>query len=728
MPMPRPVPSAASLRQDALMYLSRRTNRSLAPPDWLSLNVTLRCNLRCRMCTTCYDVGDELSTREVMDVMDQAALLGVRVLNLLGGEPFVRADLEDLLEHASRKDLYTTVTTNGTLLTPDRAARVAVVPPERLHFVFSFDGLPPVHDAVRGPGAWDRAWAGYEALRRADAEAGHPRRKCLANVLLHARNLSSFLDLLDRLADGGLDGATVLTLFRPPADTADRAPDLRFATADLPAVERLVDVLLERRRAPPHPAFRLQNGEEDLRLIPAYHAGRLAPFQAPCWAGWKEMYVNADGGVIQCDGRLDFLAGRFGSVREHTLQELWASDALRDRRRVVKACRTPCAQTCYLRRSSDGAGTLVAAAGQLAAAALRARLPPLPVLGRRPRARVPAGLLTLELTDVCDCGWDGCTTPLERLQALLATAPAPLSACHADPALWRHWRDRHYVDFGRGFLGFEVIRAVLDDLRRKGPGFDTLAVRWRGEPLLHPEIQPVLRTILGATGPGQPFGRLRVETSALLLGDDLVEVVREAAGVPQEWWIDLDRQGAAADRARDHVARLVDARGSDTRLVLLRTVPADGLDDAVVDGDLARWRPLLPHLDPMVGTPLRDGDLYVLRRADPRTFLGDRAAHTALAGAATARGWPILAPDPRAPRHCPGPHRTPVVSWDGKVTLCRWDGALALKVGEVTTRPLSEIWRSEHLVAIREGTASQGVPPFPSCLDCHQPLSPNEEP
>ena len=41
--------------QDVRMWASRRLNRSLAPPDWLTVNLTLRCNLRCVMCTTCYD-------------------------------------------------------------------------------------------------------------------------------------------------------------------------------------------------------------------------------------------------------------------------------------------------------------------------------------------------------------------------------------------------------------------------------------------------------------------------------------------------------------------------------------------------------------------------------------------------------------------------------------------------------------------------------------------------
>ena len=77
--------SGPELIRDARMYLSRRLNRSLAPPDRVSVNVTLRCNLTCTICTTCYD-APELSTDEIKGIIDQTAAWGVEVFNPLGGE------------------------------------------------------------------------------------------------------------------------------------------------------------------------------------------------------------------------------------------------------------------------------------------------------------------------------------------------------------------------------------------------------------------------------------------------------------------------------------------------------------------------------------------------------------------------------------------------------------------------------------------------------------------
>ena len=150
------------------MYLSRAFNLSLAPPDWLSVNLTLRCNLSCAMCTTCYD-APEMSREEVYDLIDQAAVWGVKVFNPLGGEPFVRQDLEDILVYAARREFHVTLTTNGTLIKRPRADRIAAIPPDKLHINVSIDGLADAHDRVRGAGAFERTIAGYRNLRAADA-------------------------------------------------------------------------------------------------------------------------------------------------------------------------------------------------------------------------------------------------------------------------------------------------------------------------------------------------------------------------------------------------------------------------------------------------------------------------------------------------------------------------------------------------------------------------------
>ncbi len=712
------------------MYLSRALLRSLAPPDWLSINVTLRCNLRCAMCTTCYEVPRELETGEILGIIDQAALWGVRVFNPLGGEPFVRPDLETILAHAACKDFHVTLTTNGTLIDRRRANLLAAIPPEKLHMSFSLDGPEPVHDAIRGPGTFQRALEGYRQLRQADRQARNPHRKILANTLIHAHNLALLPTFLDELATLDFDGVQLLNLFRRSdaqqraeldPERARQADALWIPPERIPELERLVEALIAQVRNPPHSSFRIQNPLRDLQLLPSYYQDRLQPLEAPCWAGWKELYINADGGAIMCDGQLDFLAGRFGDARRSTLWQLWRSPELRRRRAVVKRCRTPCIQNCYLRRDSDQLAPLLRRGLGLAQDKLRPRLP-----SAAGRARhLPAGRLTLELADICDCAWAGCATPRERLDSLLADAPEPLEACYREPERWYRWRDRHYVDFGRGFMGFELVRRISEDLRQHGFRFGTLALRWRGEPLLHPEFLPVLRYLLERTGPDLLYGRLRIETHGLLLAEDQVAAALERPA-PQEWCIDLDRAGEHEQLVRRHLEPLLRLRGPNLRLVAALTVPEQGMEEQELKRRLAPWRALLRHPLLVAGTlPAGSSDAIWLRRADPRSFLGDQAATSSLCQAAEALGASQDLPQARAARRCPGPFSTPVISWDGKITLCPWDQALDNRLGEVTHQSLGEIWSSARLGALRDEVRAKGVPGLGPCRDCHQMFSPN---
>ena len=711
------------------MYFSRALNRSLAPPDWLSINLTLKCNLTCSMCTTCYDVPDELSTTEVLDLIDQAAMWGIKIFNPLGGEPFMRPDLELILAHAARKDFHITLTTNGTLITARRAARIATIPPEKLHINLSLDGPERVHDSIRGESGYRRAMAGYTYLREADAARGNPRRKILANTIIHRRNLTSLPAFLDTLASKGFQGVQLLNLFRqgpayegpshtrPDQSETPKGTDaaLWIGEAQLPDLEKLVGRLRERASNPPQAGFRILNSDHDLSLIPDYYRGQLAPDDAQCWAGWKELYINADGQAIMCDGKLEFVNGAFGNIRKQTLKQLWTSNELKARRQTVKRCDTPCIQNCYLRRESD---SLTAIGSQTLHALTSRTASKLPKLSVSKTEHVENGVLTLELSDVDD--WGSKTHLPDRLKSLLKDAPEAISQCYESPDRWNTWRDQSYVDFGRGFMGFEVVRSIVEDLRRARLSFDTVRLRWRGEPLLHPEIEPVLRYLLEATAEHATFRLLEVETNGLLLSESLIEVIA-ASNAPQKWVFDLDRMGDHAAIAQKNVEALVRARGTQTTIVLARTVT----QDAHPQSDVDRWRSTLPDAAIAVGYAPSEGDGIWFRRTDPRSFLGDQAADAALKDCAQQLGVDARLADTARPRCCPAPFETPTISWDAALTLCPWDEDLAIAVESVLERPLSRVWRSETLERHRRFSNERGVPDAGPCADCHQPYSPN---
>ena len=100
---------------------------TVAPrPYTLVAELTYRCPLRCVYCSNPVDFHrsrSELTTDEWRRVFSEAAELGVMQLHLSGGEPVLRNDLVELIQHARAHDLYTNLITGGTILDEEKLRR-----------------------------------------------------------------------------------------------------------------------------------------------------------------------------------------------------------------------------------------------------------------------------------------------------------------------------------------------------------------------------------------------------------------------------------------------------------------------------------------------------------------------------------------------------------------------------------------------------------------------------
>jgi Fe-coproporphyrin III synthase len=138
------------------------------------LNITKRCNLKCVHCYAGSDgspAPDELSTGELLKVIDDLASFGSPVALFSGGEPLLHPDIETLARHAVNSGMRAVISTNGTLITPKLAERLAKV---GLSYIgTSLDGGLETHDRFRGVrGAFDRAIEGLRNARAAGIKTG----------------------------------------------------------------------------------------------------------------------------------------------------------------------------------------------------------------------------------------------------------------------------------------------------------------------------------------------------------------------------------------------------------------------------------------------------------------------------------------------------------------------------------------------------------------------------
>ena len=113
-------------------------------------NMTRRCNLKCIHCyahAKDRTFENELTIAESKEMIDDLAAFGVPVLLFSGGEPLMHPDLVELAGYAVEKGMRAVISTNGTLITSDKAQQLKDI---GLSYVgISLDGMEAVHDRFR---------------------------------------------------------------------------------------------------------------------------------------------------------------------------------------------------------------------------------------------------------------------------------------------------------------------------------------------------------------------------------------------------------------------------------------------------------------------------------------------------------------------------------------------------------------------------------------------------
>lgn len=196
----------------------------LDAPICLTWELTYACNLACVHCLSSSGRRDprELTTAQAKRVLDELRDLQVFYVNIGGGEPMVRRDFFEIIEHAvappSGTDLIgVKFSTNGYFIDADTARRLAAL--DYLDIQISLDGADATtNDRVRGTGSFDTALKAMDNL----TAAGFGPFKI--SVVATRHNVPQ-LDRFKALADGY--GAQLrLTRLRPSGRAVDTWDDL----------------------------------------------------------------------------------------------------------------------------------------------------------------------------------------------------------------------------------------------------------------------------------------------------------------------------------------------------------------------------------------------------------------------------------------------------------------------------------------------------------------------
>ena len=159
-------------------------------------NITRTCNLRCVHCysdSNAMQYPGELSWKEMQAVVKDLADYQIPSLLLSGGEPLIHPRFFDLVDLASEAGLKLTISTNGTLITPEKAARLKAA--NVAYVGISLDGIGEIHDQFRRKeGAFDAAVRGFRNCHAVDQKTG-------LRLTLTSHNVENIGQILDFIED-----------------------------------------------------------------------------------------------------------------------------------------------------------------------------------------------------------------------------------------------------------------------------------------------------------------------------------------------------------------------------------------------------------------------------------------------------------------------------------------------------------------------------------------------
>lgn len=310
-----------------------------AAPTNIDLFPTHKCNLSCRFCdypnVEKEKYEQELSTKKILQLIEEAGNLNSRVFCIVGGEPFVLDSILEIMERIKEGGMDGSITTNGTLLEERQVKKIIKIEWDQLRI--SIDGIGPTHDYLRGKeGAFGRLVRTLELFD--EHRNSHPTIEI--NTVLNRKNYDEISEIVE-LANNYSIGRVILL---PMININQKASDLEIKEKE----EDVKKNLLEAKRIAKKRNVEINVDEVLERNFfsnPEKTDKLIEDKVIPCFMPWYSISINARGLARPCDAFDD----EFGvDVRGKTLKEVWHSKEFESIRKLIAKKELPeaCSRCC----------------------------------------------------------------------------------------------------------------------------------------------------------------------------------------------------------------------------------------------------------------------------------------------------------------------------------------------------------------------------------------------
>ncbi len=292
-------------------------------PLKLQLNPTDYCNLNCIFCwlqdKSKVDYSNQITNNRYMKLVDEAAELGVKYIQITGGgEPFMRKDVTlSLIKKIKEKEIHGSLITNGTLFNDDDVKNI--VGSDWDEIIFSLDSSnEEIHDSLRGKnGAFRKTIDAIKKFDELKKELRKETPKICVHFVLTNKNFKDIPGMVKLL-----DGLNCRNFFIEPLVVVSNVGDsekLKLSEKEIRLFRKYLKKAIKLCRN-----LHIENNLEnflDTDLIKKTNKmdEKIAEKGIPCFEPWYNVIVRPNGRVGPCC-MFDF-SGEY--IHNKSLEEIW---------------------------------------------------------------------------------------------------------------------------------------------------------------------------------------------------------------------------------------------------------------------------------------------------------------------------------------------------------------------------------------------------------------------
>lgn len=287
-------------------------------PIDVCFNITSRCNLSCKHCLNrnIPGSGQDLTTTQLLKVIDQLGQAKVFKLSIFGGEPLTHPDFFQIVEHLNKYPIELSLNTNGTLINREIAKWL------REHkikdAVVSFDGSSAgVMDKLRGKGAFEKSIRGIEALLAEKIQVllsvtlTKINYKDIREMLVLGKSLRAASIRFNHVFFGGNAACFVKDVYLSPEEEKEAIDEVWQAQDYFPCfIDGSSSYLCQK---------------EKLDRMKDYQPAGDKIVIPPCGAAGTKCNIRSDGWVTPCELLWDV---KCGNLKTENITDIWQSSKL----------------------------------------------------------------------------------------------------------------------------------------------------------------------------------------------------------------------------------------------------------------------------------------------------------------------------------------------------------------------------------------------------------------